>query len=59
MSAREWNRPVSTFTGLAAFGLLGWTWLDAVAGFVIAGFAILEGRAAREGEIAGDAGCHA
>ena len=28
---------VSTFAGLAPFSLFGWTWLDAVAGFVIAG----------------------
>lgn len=43
---------VSTFTGLGAYSLLGWTWLDAVAGFVIAGFAAMEGREAWEGEIA-------
>ena len=45
---------VSTFAGLAAFSLFGWTWLDAVAGFVIAGFAVLEGREAWAGEIACD-----
>lgn len=48
---------VSTFAGLAAFSLFGWTWLDAVAGFVIAGFALKEGREAWEGEIACDDGC--
>lgn len=42
---------VSTFAGLLAFTLFGWTWLDAVAGFVIAGFAVMEGREAWEGEI--------
>lgn len=35
---------VSTFAGLVAFAAFGWTWIDAVAGFVIAGFAINEGR---------------
>ncbi|RIX30451.1 cation transporter [Amnibacterium setariae] len=42
---------VSTFAGLLAFALLGWTWLDPVAGFVIAAFAVLEGREAWEGEL--------
>lgn len=41
---------VSTFAGLAAFSLFGWTWLDAVAGFVIAGFAVMEGREGWRGE---------
>ncbi len=45
---------VSTFAGLAAFNLFGWTWLDAVAGFVIGGFAVMEGREAWEGEIGCD-----
>lgn len=45
---------VSTFAGLVAFSLFGWTWLDAVAGFVIAGFAVMEGREAWEGEIGCD-----
>ncbi|MGI8876113.1 MAG: cation transporter [Egibacteraceae bacterium] len=45
---------VSTFAGLVAFAMLGWTWIDAVAGFVIAGFAINEGREAWEGELACD-----
>jgi divalent metal cation (Fe/Co/Zn/Cd) transporter len=43
---------VTTFVGLLAFLLLGWTWLDPVAGFVIAVFALLEGREAWEGELA-------
>ncbi|MEP7204480.1 MAG: cation transporter [Ilumatobacteraceae bacterium] len=43
---------VSTFAGLAAFSLFGWTWLDSVAGFVIAGFAVMEAREAWEGELA-------
>lgn len=45
---------VSTFVGLLGYGLLGWTWLDAVAGFVIAAFAVMEGREAWEGEIGCD-----
>lgn len=45
---------VSTFAGLVAYSLLGWTWLDAIAGFVIAGFAISEGREAWEGELVCD-----
>ena len=45
---------VSTFAGLGAFGLLGWTWIDSVAGFVIAGFAVMEGREAWEGEVVCD-----
>jgi hypothetical protein len=48
---------VSTFAGLVAFGLFGWTWLDAVAGFVIAGFAVVEGREAWAGELACGDGC--
>ena len=42
---------VSTFVGLAAFAVVGWTWLDSVAGFVIAYFAVREGREAWEGEL--------
>ncbi len=42
---------VTTFLALLAYLLLGWTWLDAVAGFVIAVFAIMEGREAWEGEL--------
>lgn len=40
---------VTTFAGLGAFHLFGWTWLDPLAGFVIAGFAVMEGREAWEG----------
>jgi divalent metal cation (Fe/Co/Zn/Cd) transporter len=42
---------VTTCAGLVAYLLLGWTWLDPVAGFVIAVFAVLEGREAWEGEL--------
>ncbi|ROT33450.1 cation transporter [Micromonospora sp. HM5-17] len=45
---------VSTFAGLLAFALLGWTWLDPIAGFIIAGFAIWEGKEAWEGELVED-----
>jgi divalent metal cation (Fe/Co/Zn/Cd) transporter len=45
---------VSTLVGLLAFTAFGWTWVDAVAGFVIAGFAIMEGKEAWDGEIACD-----
>ena len=48
---------VSTFLGLAAFAVFGWTWLDSVAGFVIAWFAIKEGREAWQGEIVCEDGC--
>ena len=41
----------STFVGLLAFALVGWTWIDSVAGFVIAYFAIREGHEAWEGEL--------
>lgn len=44
---------VSTFAGLLAYSALGWTWLDPVAGFVIAAFAVSEGREAWEGELVG------
>src|SRR5687767_10337667 len=37
---------VSTFAGLLGFALFDWTWIDPVAGFVIAAFAIKEGREA-------------
>lgn len=43
---------VSTFLGLVAFAVAGWTWIDAAGGFVIAFFAVREGREAWEGEIA-------
>lgn len=45
---------VSTFAGLLAYAVAGWTWLDPVAGFVIAAFAVVEGREAWEGELACD-----
>ena len=47
----------STFAGLAAYALVGWTWLDPAAGFVIAYFAVREGREAWQGEIVCDDGC--
>lgn len=45
---------VSTLIGLIAFALTGAAWIDAVAGFVIALFAINEGREAWEGELVED-----
>lgn len=45
---------VTTFAALLAYLFLGWTWLDPVAGFVIAVFAIIEGREAWEGELVED-----
>lgn len=48
---------VSAFAGLLAFAAFGWTWLDPVAGFVIAVFAVMEGREAWEGELVCDDGC--
>lgn len=45
---------ISTFAGLLAYAVLGATWIDSVAGFVIAYFAVREGREAWAGEIAGD-----
>jgi divalent metal cation (Fe/Co/Zn/Cd) transporter len=42
---------VTTFLSLLLYLLLGWTWLDPVAGFVIAAFAVMEGREAWEGEL--------
>lgn len=48
---------VSTFAGLAAHALFGWGWLDPVAGFAIAAFAIKEGREAWEGELVCDDDC--
>ncbi len=45
---------VSTFAGLVAFAVFGLPWLDAVAGFIIAAFAIMEGKEAWEGELADD-----
>lgn len=48
---------VSTLAGLVLYSLVGWTWLDSVAGFVIAYFAVREGREAWEGELVCDDGC--
>ena len=45
---------VSTLVGLGLYALVGWTWLDPVAGFVVAAFAIHEGREAWEGELVDD-----
>lgn len=42
---------VSTFAGLALFALTGAAWLDPVAGFVIAAFAVREGIEAWHGEL--------
>ncbi len=42
---------LSTFAGLVLFAWTGWSWLDPVAGFVIAGFAVMEGREAWEAEL--------
>lgn len=48
---------VSTFLGLLGYAIFGATWIDSVAGFVIAYFAIREGREAWAGEIACDDDC--
>ena len=45
---------VSTLIGLLAYAVTGATWIDPVAGFVIAAFAIHEGREAWEGELVED-----
>jgi divalent metal cation (Fe/Co/Zn/Cd) transporter len=45
---------VSTFAGLLAFAAFGATWIDSVAGFVIAYFAVREGREAWAGEVVCD-----
>jgi divalent metal cation (Fe/Co/Zn/Cd) transporter len=45
---------VSTLAGLAGFAFFGWGWIDPLAGFVIASFAIREGREAWEGELVCD-----
>lgn len=47
---------VSTLLGLVVFALTGAGWVDPVAGFVIAAFAIHEGREAWEGELEHDHG---
>jgi divalent metal cation (Fe/Co/Zn/Cd) transporter len=48
---------VSTFAGLLGYAIAGWTWLDPVAGFVIAAFAMQEGREAWEGELVCEESC--
>jgi divalent metal cation (Fe/Co/Zn/Cd) transporter len=45
---------ISTLAGLGLYALTGAAWLDPVAGFVIAAFAIHEGREAWEGELVED-----
>lgn len=45
---------VSTLLGVGLFQLTGAAWLDPIAGFVIAGFAIREGLEAWEGELLDD-----
>lgn len=45
---------ISTLVGLGLFAVTGAAWLDPVAGFVIAAFAIHEGREAWEGELVED-----
>lgn len=45
---------VSTLLGVGLYQLTGQTWLDPVAGFVIAAFAVSEGREAWEGELVED-----
>ncbi|MQA17668.1 MAG: cation transporter, partial [Pseudonocardiaceae bacterium] len=42
---------VSTFAGLLTYALVGWTWIDPVAGFTIAAFAVMEGKEAWEAEL--------
>ncbi len=42
---------VSTFAGLAGYAMLGWIWIDPIAGFVIAVFALMEGKEAWAGEL--------
>lgn len=45
---------ISTLAGLIIFALTGAAWVDPVAGFVIAAFAIMEGKEAWEGELVED-----
>jgi divalent metal cation (Fe/Co/Zn/Cd) transporter len=45
---------VSTLAGLIIFALTGAAWVDPVAGFIIAAFAIMEGKEAWEGELVED-----
>lgn len=49
-----WLLSLSTLTGLGLYALTGAAWLDPLAGFVIAAFAINEGREAWEGELVED-----
>ncbi|MGC7102960.1 cation transporter [Amycolatopsis lurida] len=42
---------VTTFTGLLGYAALGWTWIDALAGLVIAGLAVKEGHTAWTGAL--------
>jgi len=44
----------STLLGLALYATLGWWWADPAAGFVIAAFAVKEGREAWEGDLCCD-----
>ncbi|WP_307794497.1 cation diffusion facilitator family transporter [Arthrobacter cavernae] len=46
----------STLLGVGLYTLTGAAWLDPVAGFIIAAFAIYEGREAWEGELAEEGG---
>jgi divalent metal cation (Fe/Co/Zn/Cd) transporter len=45
---------ISTLAGLGLYAITGAAWLDPVAGFIIAAFAIHEGREAWEGELVED-----
>lgn len=42
---------LSTFAGLLSYAVFNFTWVDPVAGFVIAAFAVGEGKEAWEGEL--------
>ena len=45
---------ISTLLGVGLYGLTGAAWLDPVAGFIIAAFALYEGKEAWEGELTDD-----
>ena len=47
----------ATLTGLVAWTVLGWWWVDPIAGYFIAYFCIKEGREAAEGELVCDDAC--
>jgi divalent metal cation (Fe/Co/Zn/Cd) transporter len=49
-----WYLSISTLLGLGLFSLTGAAWFDPLAGFVIAVFAVNEGREAWEGELVED-----